>query len=230
MGPSGTKRLIAVGISGVVALSLLFVAAWLIFSGGSDDAEPDGVQIIAPSEDVGSGPEISLSTAVSSPAPTVTASPRQIAVYITGAVVNPGVYSVADGERLETVLQLAGGPTGDADLSRVNLAGYVADAAHYKIPAASEHGTAHGPGSGGSSESVSQVTVSQRCQTPVNINTASAQCLETLPGIGAVRANSIVAHREAAGTFTSPDTITDVPGIGDGIYRRIAEMITIAAP
>ena len=148
-------------------------------------------------------------------------------MYITGEVANPGVYSVARDERLDAVLRLAGGPTENADLDRVNLAAYVTDAAHYNIPAAGEPA---GPGAtldNRPTPNAVEVRESESCQTPVNINAASAKCLETLPGIGSVRAESIVDHREQEGPFASPESITEVSGIGDGIYRRIAELITV---
>ena len=223
-------RVIAIATSGVVAACLLCVAAWMVFSGGSEGREPDGVQIIAPAESADSEVEGSPAITVSAPFPTVTAPPQQIAVYVTGQVVNPGVYPVADGDRLDTVLQLAGGPTEDADLSRINLAAYVTDAAHYNIPRGGEpvgHNQAKGVGS---TPDTAEPGAPGACLTPVNINTAGAECLETLPGIGGKRAVSIVAYREEEGPFRGPEAITDVPGIGDGIYRSIADMITVAAP
>ena len=148
-------------------------------------------------------------------------------MYITGEVVNPGVYSVASGERLDAVLQLAGGATESADLGRVNLAAYATDAAHYHIPVAGESVRPGEPLGDGSAPNADEAGQSESCQPPVNINTASAQCLETLPGIGGVRAESIVAHREQEGPFANPEAITDVSGIGDGIFRRIVELITV---
>ena len=62
--------------------------------------------------------------------------PAEIVVYVTGEVVNPGVYRLTAGQRLDAAIALAGGPTGQADLSRLNLAAYAADAAHYRVPAA----------------------------------------------------------------------------------------------
>ena len=227
LASSGTKRLIAVVISGAVALSLLCVAAWMVL-GGDPEREPDGIQIIAPAEpserDVaGSTPATPSVDAESEEKP-----PEQITVYLTGAVVDPGVYTVSKGERLDAVLRLAGGATENADLSRINLAAYATDAAHYHI--ADMSGTV-GPGetSGDAPTSdAAPTTDSESCPAPVNINTAGVQCLETLPGIGGVRAESIVAHREQAGPFASPEAITEVSGIGDGIYRRIADLITVA--
>ena len=226
MGPSGTKKLIAVGISGAVAVSLLLVAAWMVF-GDANGREPDGIQIIAPAE--GSEPDAVGSPSFTPPVETQTEvmPPQPITVYITGEVVNPGVYTITRGERLDAVLRLAGGATENADLSRVNLAAYATDAAHYKIPVAGEPVGVGEPLGDGQAPNADEVAVSESCQPPVNINTASAQCLETLPGIGGVRAESIVAHREKEGPFASPQAITDVSGIGDGIFRRLAELITV---
>ena len=209
-------------------MSLLFVAAWMVFGSDANEREPGGVQIIAPAESsepdaVGSPPVTPSVEAQSEVVP-----PPQITVYITGEVVNPGVYTIAKGERLDAVLRLAGGATENADLSRVNLAAYATDAAHYKIPETGEPVGAGEPLGDRPAPNADEVAVSESCQPPVNINTASAQCLETLPGIGGVRADSIVAHREQQGPFASPEAITDVSGIGDGIYRRIADMITVA--
>ena len=227
MGPSGTKKLIAVGISGALALSLLFVAAWMVFAGGAGEQEPAGVQIIAPAETSEPGAVGSPGAAASTLTPSPTAVPEEITVYITGEVVNPGVYSVARGERLDAVLQLAGGPTESSDLDRVNLAAYAADAAHYTIPAAGEPAEPGELSGDESTPNVAQASQSESCRPPVNINTASVQCLETLPGIGGVRAESIVSHREQQGPFASAEAITEVSGIGDGIFRRIAELISV---
>lgn len=161
-----------------------------------------------------------------------TPAPVAIAVYVTGEVVNPGVYTVSAGERLTNVVELAGGATENADLDRVNLAAYVSDAAHYRIPAIGETSDGAANTAGGDA-AVSEGTgtandgVAPACAVPVNINTASVECLETLPGIGSVRAQSIVAHREQAGPFVTTDGITAVSGIGDGIYGRVANMITV---
>ena len=65
------------------------------------------------------------------------------------------------------------------------------------------------------------------CSVPIDINVATADCLETLPGIGKVRAEAIVAHREQVGPFGSTEAITDVSGIGDGIYRQISGSIAV---
>ena len=221
------KRLAAVVVSCVAATALLAVAAWIAL-GKSGDGPPDAaVQIIPPTEEVveGTPPATTQLTPVGLGG-TVSA-PTEIAVYITGAVVNPGVYSATSDQRLHDVLTLAGGPTDDADLDRINLAARLTDAAHYKIPSVDDT-EPDAPTSGGEQISGSEtLPAANPCAVPININTATAECLETLPGIGAVRAESIVAHREQMGPFIAAEDITAVSGIGDGIYQRIAEMISV---
>lgn len=226
-----TKRMLMLGGSGLVAIALLAVAAWMLLGGNGDDAAQGAVQIIPPAN----APAVANpgTAAAPSPAPPPATTPEptaaELAVYITGAVVNPGVYTVTAGQRLDAVLARAGGPTDDADLSRINLAAYVADADHYRIPVVGEATTTAPP----SADPVSSPAAGEAapapavCATPVDINSAAADCLQTLPGIGQVRAKAIVAYREQAGPFAAPGDITAVSGIGDGIYRQIADLITV---
>ena len=163
-------------------------------------------------------------------------------------MVKPGVYAMRPGQRLADALELAGGPTGDAALHRINLAAYLADAAHYRIPAVGEAeapavasppaaasppsgavavAVAVAPVAGGSPAAAPAPSSSGGgCGTPIDINAATADCLQTLPGIGRVRAESIVAHRQQAGPFAAIEGITEVSGIGSGIYGQIAKLIT----
>jgi len=226
----GSKKILATLMSVLAAVAVLGVAAWMLTgnSGDSPDAA-DEVRIIPPVDAANADASGGADT------PGVvrhdeTPVPVDIAVYVTGEVVNPGVYTVTAGQRLTNVVELAGGATENADLDRVNLAAYVSDAAHYRIPAIGETDDVSSGAAAISAVSDGTGTAKDEavpaCAVPVNINTASAECLETLPGIGSVRAQSIVAHREQAGPFATPEGITAVSGIGDGIYGRIADLIT----
>lgn len=228
----GSRKFLATVVSVLAAVAVLGVAVWMLTgnSGDSPDAAAD-VQIIPP-VDAGNA-----NASGGADAPVVarhdeTPAPVAIAVYVTGEVVNPGVYTVPAGERLTNVVELAGGATENADLDRINLAAYVSDAAHYRIPAMGDTSDGAANPAGGD-VAVSDGTgtandgAAPACAVPVNINTATAECLETLPGIGSVRAQSIVAHREEVGPFVTTDGITAVSGIGDGIYGRIAGLITV---
>jgi competence protein ComEA len=148
--------------------------------------------------------------------PSLTPGPSsvQLAVYVTGAVLNPGVYYLPEESRVQDVLEAAGGPTVDADLDRVNLAQRVHDEDQIYVPEVGEEDL---PSRGGG---LSQTLL-------VNINTASAPELETLPGIGPVLAQSIVDYRQAHGPFGTVEEIMDVRGIGPGVFEDIRELITV---
>jgi competence protein ComEA len=107
-------------------------------------------------------------------------------VYISGAVVDPGVYEVQPGDRIQDVLAAAGGPSADADLTRLNLAAYLADGQQIHVPIAGE------PSRNGQA---------------LDINLANLDELEGLPGIGPVTAEKIVNHRRINGPFLSADDL-----------------------
>ena len=220
-------------LSAVAAVLILGASAWVLLGNGNGNPQADDdVQIIPPVDEVASAEHAKTTDSAVSGQPVSTAEPVAIVVYLTGEVVNPGVYTVVPGRRLANVVDKAGGPTVNADLDRVNLAAHVSDAAHYQIPTLGE--------TGGESFDLAPATsvddgttngdvdAAGTCAVPIDINSATAECLETLPGIGTVRAESIVLHREQNGPFVTTDGITGVPGIGDGIYGRIAHMITVA--
>ena len=268
----GGRKLLALAVSSLAAIALLAVAGWMLL-GGSDQPTASAVQIIPPpaaddggkdggAETAAGGSNVTgaaarsatdapaAASSVSASSPASAAPPDEIAVYLTGAVVKPGVYAMRPGQRLADALELAGGPTGDAALHKINLAAYLADAAHYRIPAVGEAEApavasppaAASPPSGAVAVAVAVAPVAGvnppaapapsssspagGCAKPLDINTATADCLQTLPGIGRVRAESIVAHRQQAGPFAAIEGITEVSGIGSGIYGQIADLIT----
>jgi competence protein ComEA len=148
------------------------------------------------------------------PSPSPIPTPAQVAVYVTGAVLSPGVYHLPEGSRIEEALQAAGGATVEADLNRVNLARRVHDEEHIYVPKVGEESPP--VASGSSSEG-----------GPININTASTAELETLPGIGPTLAQRIVDYREAHGPFAAIEDIIKVRGIGEGLFNEIRDLITV---
>ena len=221
----GGRRLLAVAASGLLAAALLAVAAWMVVR--SDGANPSGaVQIIPPAAPAMADTTQPIANGAAATDETGADAQLILEVYITGAVVNPGVYAVRPDQRVGDVLELAGGPTDAADLERVNLAAHVTDAAHYRVPTAGSREEPAGPGAASAGVDTTTAAAGD-CAQPIDINTATATCLQTLPGIGAARADAIIAHRQETGPFSAPDGITAVPGIGDGIHARIASLITV---
>lgn len=161
---------------------------------------------------------VSMPPATSTPLPTPTPAP--IRVYISGAVRHPAVYVLQRGSIVEDALDVAGGTLPEADLARINLALELQDQQQVHVP---QEGEVNPPPviSGGVSESAG-VTGGI-----VNINTATAKELETLPGVGEVTARRIIDYREAHGPFETIEDIQNVPGIGVKTFEGIQDSIGV---
>jgi len=158
---------------------------------------------------------ILLSTAVPSPSPEATPTLRPVRVYVSGAVRQPDVYELPAGSIVKDAVQAAGGASQEADLDRINLAAAVADGQHVYVPRQGEQDLPVEP-------PANRAAGEER----VNINTADAATLETLPGIGPSLAQRIVEYRQANGPFATVQDIMNVSGIGPGIFAKIEELIT----
>ena len=126
-------------------------------------------------------------------------------VDVKGEVNNPGVYRVSDKCRVFQVLEIAGGLKDTSDTSGINLAQKISDEQMIKVPRIN------------GSESVELV----------NINTATAAELDSLPGIGYSTATNIIDYRTTNGLFRTKEEIKLVSGIGDAIYEQIKDLITL---
>ncbi len=133
-----------------------------------------------------------------------------IEVYITGAIAEPGVYEMEDGDRVIDVLFEAGGHTDDADLEAINLAVRLQDEDQIVVPRFGQ------PVSG----------VGSTNSAKININTASAGELDALPGIGEVYSQQIVVNREANGPYVSSEELVERQVIPRSTYERIRDLIT----
>jgi len=152
-----------------------------------------------------------------------TPTPEPIVVYVSGAVKRPGVYRLPPESRLVDAIQLAGGFLSSVDISQINLAKLVVDGDQIVIP-------------GGKDVPTPQLTIggsgllftpTPPAGQPVNINLASADELDKLPGIGPTAAQKIVEYRTANGLFTRVDDLLKVPGIGPSTLDEIRGLITV---
>jgi len=143
---------------------------------------------------------------------------KPIVVHITGAVPRPGVYALPEGARVQDVISAAGGFLAEADKEFINLARTLEDGERLDIPYAD-----------GFSPVIPTPVITPVAASSdlVNINTAAAFELESLPGIGATTAARIVAYREENGPFLSIEDIINVSGVGPGTYERIKDLITV---
>jgi competence protein ComEA len=142
-------------------------------------------------------------------------APRLV-VDVAGAVRRPGLYRLEQGARVADAVAAAGGATRRAEVDAVNLAAPLADGLQVVVP---RRGVPGAPGSsGGSSPSPT---------APVDLNSASVEELDALPGIGPSTAQKIVDYRQAHGAFHSLEELDAVPGIGAG---RIAQLKGLVVP
>lgn len=146
-------------------------------------------------------------------------------VYITGAVVNPDVYEVKKGKRIVDVLNMAGGALQNADLEKINLAEAVEDGQHIIIPD-SDYGP-HMLFSNSYTVDKNDVKVQNNTTKLININIADIAALDTLPGVGESTAQNIIDYREENGKFKSIEEIKNVSRIGDKMFEKIKDKITV---
>jgi competence protein ComEA len=158
---------------------------------------------------------------------TVAAAP--IVVDVVGAVRAPGVVSLRADARVVDAIRAAGGPSAGADLVRLNLAAKVADGARVAVPRLGEPPPAVDPSAvtGGATPGDATAGASGAAAGPINVNTATADELEALPGIGPTLAAAIVQERDRNGPFRSVDELTRVPGIGEGRLAQLHDLVTV---
>lgn len=178
-----------------------------------------------------------------------------VRVHVAGAVNNPGVYTLPAQGRAVDAIAAASGAAADADLDRVNLAGALSDGVQIYVPHRGEtaapaqiqpNGGTANAGQGNAANGASQngaaqnnaaqpqpartLTASgsaQKGSTSVNINTATAEELQSLPRIGPAMAQRIIAWREAHGGFRSVDELDAVPGIGPSMLENLRPLVTV---
>ncbi|MGE5653717.1 MAG: helix-hairpin-helix domain-containing protein [Bacillota bacterium] len=140
---------------------------------------------------------------------------EQVIIHMSGAVRQPGLYSLPSGARLNDAVQAAGGPLAEADLDAVNLAAPLVDGQKYLIPVKGQQMTVTPAGSPSSGSG------------KININTADSKTLELLPGVGEVRAKAIIEYRQKNGPFRSIEDLKKISGIGDKTFEQMREQVTI---
>lgn len=161
---------------------------------------------------------------------------EKIVVEIKGEVKNPNVYVLENGSRIYELIEKAGGPTEEADLSNINRALYLSDGQCVVVRNINdvqdetedlEEALNDENSKNVSNNSPKEKISSSDESSTININTASKETLMTLNGIGESKAQAIIDYREEIGGFKSVDEITNISGIGEKTLEKIKDKISI---
>jgi competence protein ComEA len=213
-----------VTVLALVVAAAVALAAWQVARAGGSDV----VAVTRVSSGVTTTPDGSPSSAgpaaVGLPpgppaGPSPSASPSgTVVVDVTGKVRRPGIATLPEGSRVVDALRAAGGARRGASLAGLNLARVLSDGEQVVVGVAPASGTA------------ASLAAAPTASTPgalVNINTAAQPELESLPGVGPVTAQKILAYRQDNGAFSSVDQLLDVSGIGEATLAEMAPFCTI---
>ena len=142
------------------------------------------------------------------------AAPKLLVIDVAGAVRRPGLYRLRSGSRIDDAIAAAGGPSAKAQLDAVNLAAPVADGEQVVVPGRGAGGAAVPSSPAGSSPSA-----------PLDLNTATLEQLDALPGVGPVTARKILDYRQEHGAFHSVSELEGVPGIGPSHMAQLKGLV-----
>jgi competence protein ComEA len=173
-------------------------------------------------------------TAGASDGPSVSVAPARdgsATVHVVGAVRRPGVYRLRLGQRVEDAIQRAGGANGASDLQAINLAAKIADGQQVVVPrraAAGGTGAAAGGGGGGpGGASAGGGAAGGAPSGPINLNSATAEQLDTLDGVGPATAQKILEYRTQHGGFSAVEDLAQIPGIGPKKLEALKAQVTV---
>lgn len=153
---------------------------------------------------------------------TMNQQPTAIIVDIKGAVKQPNTYQMMSNDRIKQLLDKAV-PLPTADLSQINLAEKLSDQKMIYIPQKGEQPKGASSSNGANTSSANGGAQGQ----PINLNTAQANDLTNVPGIGPAKAQAIIAYREEKGQFQSVEELKQVKGIGDKTYENLSSYFTV---
>ncbi|MFC8148995.1 helix-hairpin-helix domain-containing protein [Bacillus paralicheniformis] len=196
--------------AGSVALVLIISAAFMLLSGKRETSSGLSIPEEASAQTFDKKEEVKREK---------NAGREEVIIDLKGAVKNPGVYQMKEGDRVHDALKKAGGTEKKADEKQINLAAVLRDGMVLYIPFEGEEAA------GSFSEADSRADGSSG--DIVNINTASSEELQTIPGIGPSKAEAVIEYREENGMFQTIEDITNVSGIGEKSFERIKSSITV---
>jgi competence protein ComEA len=218
----GRRAAVAVGLAVLVAA--VITGGWILAE------RPRALAVSASAPPIpGASPPVGtripvdgLSGAASAPASSAASSPLLLVVDVAGKVHRPGLYRLPSGARVDDALKAAGGPLAGVDLTSLNLAARVVDGQQIPVglPGA-------GSGAGPPASAGGGTTPTAGGAGPVDLNAATLDQLETLPGVGPVLGQHILDWRTAHGSFTAIDQLNDVTGIGEVKFAALRSLVSV---
>ena len=159
-------------------------------------------------------------------------TPIPMKVHVTGAVSSPGVYQLPADARIDDALKAAGGPSAAADVGSLNLAAPLKDGQQVVIPSAGEPEAAANPAATAvtvAATSYQPASATKPAASPgkTNLNTATRQELEALPGIGVALAGRILEYRAAHGGFTSIEELKDAKILNSSTFDKVKDLVEV---
>jgi len=216
----------AVAAALVLCAVIVVLAAWRWWPRSGESAaarEPVGASAANAPE--GAGQSAGLSSADATAGSTPASS--SVFVHVVGAVRHPGLFELPSGARVAEAVQAAGGLAGNAAQAGINLARPVTDGEQVVVPTLDEFASGAPPAAAGAGATGGASGAGSSAGALVNINTADATALDTLPGVGPSTAAKIVAEREANGPFKSPDDLGRVAGIGPKKLEELKPRVSV---
>lgn len=204
-----------VGVGAAVALVVLLGVVAMVGAVGAFDA---GGFVIERAETGGVGQdegEGQVEAGEEMPDERVVEETTALVVHVDGAVASPGLYELPDGSRVGDAVSAAGGLVDGADTSSLNLAERLADGTKVTVPLEGQDAPPPATEFTGQGDGL------------VNLNSATVEELDELPGVGEKTAQAIVDDREENGPFASPEDLMRVSGIGEKKFERLEAMVCV---
>lgn len=238
-GIAGRGAVAAAVVAALAVFGVAIVASGALSSGGvvleraaeaveGEEGSETGVETTVEDDDAAVGDEGATETADEA---TDAAEAETLVVHVDGAVAVPGVYELPAGSRANDAVLAAGGLTEDADTSSLNLATPLSDGDKVRVPVEGEDVSATSAATTGITSSAEGSGTSASGDTEsdglVNINTATLEELDTLPGVGEATAQAIIDDREQNGPFSSIEDLMRVSGIGEKKFAKLEAMICV---
>lgn len=215
--PTSGRARLRIGVGAAVGIGLLALCVVIVLAAVNSVGTARAIPVGTPTTVVTSSDSGAAIPGQDAQAP----AQQAILLHVLGAVRDPGLFALRQGDRVVDALAAAGGLTKRADEEAVNLARPVTDGEQLYVPELGESPRVALPADSSESSSGDSATP----DAPVSLTTATAEQLEQLPRIGPAMAERIISWRNANGAFTAVEQLLEVPGIGEKTFEGLRDFV-----